>query len=106
MKDRPEGLTDQPLDVPEWLNRRKRKEVAMRSTLYRLVVGMHMAIGIVMLFFGVFFLRHACVSLWMADGVAAFPSLLFGVTVDLVGGGILFSTLTGFGKKAAARRYA
>jgi hypothetical protein len=85
--------------------RRKRKEIVMRSALNWFVLGIHMAIGIVMLFFGIFFLRNACLSLWMADGLAAFLSLLFGVTLHIVGGGVLFSIAARFGKVAATRRY-
>ena len=77
----------------------------MRSALYWFVVGVRVALGVVMLFLGVFFLRHACLSLWMDDGLAAFSSLLFGVTLDLVGMGILFSTLAGSVKRAATRKY-
>ena len=77
----------------------------MRSALRWVTALIRMAIGIVMLFLGVFFLRHTCLSLWMADGLAAFPSLLFGVTLHLVGGGILCLTLAGFAERVGLRRY-
>jgi hypothetical protein len=76
------------------------KEITMRSALNCFVVGMRIIIGIVMLFFGVFLLRHACLSLWMAHGLTAFPLLLLGLTVELVGGGILFPTLAGLVRKS------
>jgi hypothetical protein len=70
----------------------------MKSALYWFVLGVHVVTGVVMLFFGALFLRHIYVSLWMSDGLIALPSLLFGVTLYLVGGGILFSTLVRWSK--------
>ncbi len=77
----------------------------MRPALYWFVSGVYVVTGIIMLFFGALFLRHVCVSLWMFDGLIAFPSLLFGVTLHMVGGEILLSTLVGFIKRAAVRKY-
>jgi hypothetical protein len=65
----------------------------MRPALYGFVSGVYVVTGVIMLFFGALFLRHVCVSLWMSDGLIVVPSLLFGVTLYMVGGGILFSTL-------------
>ena len=56
-----------------------------------------------MVFFGALFLRHIYVSLRMSDGLLVLPSLLFGVTLYMVGGGILFSTLARFIKRAEAK---
>ncbi|MGA2109358.1 MAG: hypothetical protein ABSH25_17140 [Syntrophorhabdales bacterium] len=78
----------------------------MKSALYWFVLGVHVVTGVVMLFFGVLFLRHICVPLLMSDGLIAFPSLLFVVTLHMVGGGILFSTLSRFIKRAVVRKYA
>ena len=65
----------------------------MRSAQYWFVLGVHVVTGVVMMFIGALFFRHICVSLWMSDGLIVLPSLLFGVTLYMVGGGILFSTL-------------
>jgi len=83
----------------------RQRSIAMRSALHWFVAVIRMAIGILMLFLGLLFLRHACLSLWMADGLAAFPSLLFGVTLHLIGGGILCLTLAGLVKGTVPRRY-
>ncbi len=77
----------------------------MKSALYWFVLVVHVVTGVVMLFFGVLFFRHICVPLLMSDGLIEFPSLLFVVTLHMVGGGILFSTLSRFIKKAVVRRY-
>ena len=84
---------------------RRQRGIAMRSALHWFVTVIRMAIGILMLSLGLLFLRHACLSLWMADGLAAFPSLLFGVTLHLIGGGILCLTFAGFVKGTVPRRY-
>ncbi|MGD0660015.1 MAG: hypothetical protein ABSD38_18305 [Syntrophorhabdales bacterium] len=65
----------------------------MRSAQYWFVLGVHVVTGVVMMFIGALFFRRICVSLWMSDGLIVVPSLLFGVTLYMVGGGILFSTL-------------
>ena len=84
----------------------QRRQRGIAMTALRWVTALiRMAIGVAMLFLGVFFLRKTCLSLWMADGLAAFPSLLFGVTLHLVGGGILCLTLAGFAERVGLRRY-
>jgi len=65
----------------------------MRSAKYWFVLGVHVVTGVVMMFIGALFFRRICVSLWMSDGLIVVPSLLFGVTLYMVGGGILLSTL-------------
>ena len=65
----------------------------MRSAQYWFVLGVHVVTGVVMMFIGALFFRRICVSLWMSDGLIVLPLLLFGVTLYMVGGGILFSTL-------------
>ncbi|GEM_PF-1806594 len=76
----------------------------MKSVRCWLVIGVHAVVGIAMLFFGALFLWRLCISLWMADGVTAFSSALLGVTLHLVGGGILFSTVPRLTKKAESGR--
>ncbi len=77
----------------------------MRSVLYWIVFGVYMIVGFVLLLFGALFLRHVYVALWMYDGRIAIPSLLFGVILLMVGGGILFSTFARSIKRAATRKY-
>jgi hypothetical protein len=77
----------------------------MRSAAYWVVFGVYIVAGVVMLFFGALFLRHAYVSLWMSDGRIAFSSLFLGVILFLVGGRILFSTLARSVKRAVTRKY-
>ena len=77
----------------------------MRSVLYWIMFGVYMIVGFVLLLFGVLFLRHAYVALSMSDGTIAIPSLLFGVILFMVGGGILFSAFARSIKRAAARKY-
>ncbi|HUJ69186.1 MAG TPA: hypothetical protein VLW86_06660 [Syntrophorhabdales bacterium] len=77
----------------------------MRSVLYWMVFGVYVIVGLVLVFFGVLFLRHVYVALWMSAGRIAIPSLLFGVILLMVGGGILFSTFARSVKRAGARKY-
>jgi hypothetical protein len=41
----------------------------------------------------------------MSDGLIAFPSLLFVVTLHMVGGGLLFSSPSRFIKRAVVKKY-
>jgi len=77
----------------------------MRSALYWIIFGVYMIVGFVLLFFGALFLRHVFVALSMSDGRIAIPSLLFGVILLMVGGGILFSAFARSIKRATARKY-
>jgi len=77
----------------------------MRSLLYWIVFSVYTIVGLVLLFFGVLFLRHVYVALWMSAGRIAIPSLLLGVILLMVGGGILFSTFARSFKRATTRKY-
>jgi dipeptide/tripeptide permease len=44
-------------------------------------------------FFGAVFMRHMCFCLYLSHEQAAFPSLLLGVLLLLVGGGLVSSTI-------------
>ena len=77
----------------------------MRSLLYWIVFSVYMIVGLLLLFFGVLFLRHVYVALWMSAGRIAIPSLLLGVILLMAGGGVLFSTFAGSVKRATARKY-
>jgi len=53
--------------------------------------------------FGVLFMRDVYVSIGSADGEVAFTSLLFGMILLLVGGGLLCSTIAETVKKLLAK---
>ncbi len=63
----------------------------MKSTMYWLKVGVSVSFGMVMLLFGSVFLWNMCFCFYLSRGQAAFSSLLLGVLLLLVGGGLLFS---------------
>ncbi len=65
----------------------------MKSTMYWLTFGLSVSCGMVMVFFGAVFIRHMCFCLYLSRGEDAFPSLLLGVLLLLVGGGLLSSTI-------------
>ena len=65
----------------------------MKSTMYWLTFGLSVSCGMVMMFFGAVFIRHMCFCLYLSRGPAAFSSLLLGVLLLLVGGGLLSSTI-------------
>jgi hypothetical protein len=65
----------------------------MKSAMYWLTFGLSVSCGMVMVFFGAVFIRHMCFCLYLSRGQAAFPSLLLGVLLLLVGGGLLSSTV-------------
>ena len=77
----------------------------MKSLLYWIMFGVYMIVGFVLLFFGALFLRHVYIALLMSDGRIAIPSLLFGVILLMVGGGILSSAFARSVRRAAARKY-
>ena len=65
----------------------------MRSALYWFKFGVYLAVAIIMLVFGAFFLRQVYVSLPLARGEVTFSSLLLGSILLMVGGAILCTTL-------------
>lgn len=75
----------------------------MRSALYWLEFGLCAVVGLTLLVFGVFFMRQVYFSLHLAQGEAVFSSLLLGVVLFLVGGGIVCSTVARSIKRAFAR---
>ena len=65
----------------------------MKSTMYWLTFGLSVSFGVVMVFFGAVFIRSMCFCFYLSRGQAAFSSLLMGVLLLLVGGGLLSSTI-------------
>lgn len=65
----------------------------MKLTMYWLNCGLSVSCGMVMVFFGAVFIRHMCFCLYLSHEQAAFPSLLLGVLLLLVGGGLVSSTI-------------
>jgi len=61
----------------------------MKSALYWIRFGVYVVVAISLLVFSVFFFRHVYVSLCLDKGEVAFLSLLLGIILFLVGGGIL-----------------
>jgi hypothetical protein len=75
----------------------------MKSALYWLRFGVYVVVAITMLVFGALLIRHVYVSLCLFRGELAFLSLLLGVILLLVGGGLLFSTLARSIRRAFTR---
>jgi hypothetical protein len=65
----------------------------MKLTMYWLTFGLSASCGMVMVFFGVVFIRNMCFCLYLSRGQSAFSSLLLGVLLLLVGGGLVSSTI-------------
>ena len=65
----------------------------MKSAGYWFTFGLSISVGLVMVFFGAVFIWNMCFCFYLSHGQAAFSSLLLGVLLLLVGGGLLFSTI-------------
>ena len=61
--------------------------------------GVYMTLSIVMLAFGALYLRTVFVSLYLAQGEIAFSSLILGIVLLMVGGGIFSSSIARYVKK-------
>ncbi len=77
----------------------------MGSTLYWIKFGVYVVVAVVMLVFGALFLRHVYISLWLENGELAVSSLMLGVVLFLVGGGLLLTTLAHSIKRAWGRNH-
>jgi hypothetical protein len=75
----------------------------MKSALYWLKFAVYVVVAISMLVFGALLIRHVYVCLCLARGESAFLSLLLGVVLVLVGGGLLCSALARSIKRAFER---
>jgi hypothetical protein len=75
----------------------------MKPTLHWCAFGIRMALGTVMVMAGVLFMRNVIVTLLRAQGEIAFSSLILGVILLLVGGGLLSSSISRYVKKTCTR---
>jgi hypothetical protein len=75
----------------------------MRSAMRWIVFGVYLALGTLMICFGVIFIRNAYFSLYLSKGEVAFSSLLLGVILLMVGGGLVCSTIARSLKRVWAR---
>jgi hypothetical protein len=76
----------------------------MKSFLHWFVFGIFLVFGLTMVCLGVFFLRNVCVSFSMVRGQVLFSSMVLGVMLLLVGGGILCTTVSRSMKKKVLPR--
>jgi hypothetical protein len=61
--------------------------------------GVYITLGTIMIVFGAFFLRTVFMSLYLAQGEIAFSSLILGVMLLMVGGGVVSSSIARYVKK-------
>jgi hypothetical protein len=71
----------------------------MRLCLHWFMFGVYMTLGIIMVIFGALFLRTVFISLYLAQGEIAFSSLMLGIVLLMVGGGIVSSSIARYVKK-------
>ncbi len=76
----------------------------MKSFLHWLVFGIFVVFGMTMVCLGVLFLRNVCVSFSMVRTQVLFSSMILGVMLLLVGGGILCTTVSRSMKRRALPR--
>ena len=74
----------------------------MRRPLFWFMFGVIFTFAVMLMVFGVLFMRDVYVSAGSASGEVAFTSLLFGIILLLVGGGLLCSTVAETIKKLMA----
>ena len=75
----------------------------MHRALSWFLFGVMFTFAATLMVFGVLFMRDVYVSIGSADGEVAFTSLLFGMILLLVGGGLLCSTIAETVKKLLAK---
>jgi hypothetical protein len=75
----------------------------MKSALYWFMFGVCVTFGAMMIVFGVVFLREAYFSVSLSRGEMAFPTLLLGILLLLVGGGLLSSSIATSFRKVCSR---
>lgn len=76
----------------------------MKSFLHWLVFGIFVVFGMTMVCLGVLFLRNVCVSFSMVRTQVLFSSVILGIMLLLVGGGILCTTVSRSVKRRAMPR--
>ncbi len=65
----------------------------MRRVLFWFLFGVIFTFSVMLMVFGVLFIRDVYTSIGSETGAASFASLLFGIVLLLVGGGLLCSTV-------------
>jgi hypothetical protein len=75
----------------------------MRRPFFWFLFGVMFTFAAMLMVFGVLFMRDVYVSAGSASGEVAFTSLLFGIILLLVGGGLLCSTVAETIKKLMAK---
>ena len=65
----------------------------MQRALFWFVFGAMITFAVMLMVFGVLFIRDVYTSIGSQAGEVAFASLLFGIVLLLVGGGLLCSTI-------------
>ncbi len=65
----------------------------MKRMLSWFFFGVFLTFGMMLIVFGVFFMRNLLFAVGTDRGEFAFPSLLFGIILILVGGGLISSTV-------------
>jgi len=75
----------------------------MNQALFWFFFGVMLTFSVLLMVFGVLFVRDVYVSIASARGDVAFASLLFGIILLLAGGGLLCSTIAETIKKLIAK---
>lgn len=65
----------------------------MKRVLSWFLFGVFVTFGIMLIVFGIFFMRNLLLALGTDRAEFAVPSLLFGIILILVGGGLISSTI-------------
>jgi hypothetical protein len=65
----------------------------MQRALFWFMFGVMFTFAVMLMVFGVLFMRDVYLSVGAGSGEVAFTSLLFGIVLLLVGGGLLCSTV-------------
>jgi hypothetical protein len=75
----------------------------VQKALFWFVFGAMMTFAIMLMVFGVLFMKDVYVSMGSGSGEVTFTSLLFGIILLLVGGGLLCSTIAETIRKLLAK---
>lgn len=75
----------------------------MQKALFWFVFGAMMTFAIMLMVFGVLFMKDVYISMGSGSGEVTFTSLLFGIILLLVGGGLLCSTIAETIRKLLAK---
>jgi hypothetical protein len=75
----------------------------MQRALFWFVFGAMITFAVMLMVFGVLFMKDVYVSMGSGSGEVTFTSLLFGIILLLVGGGLLCSTIAETIRKLLAK---